>query len=634
VTVTIRLVRMLLLSCACAISLGVTSEASAQSVRISMSASSNRVAIGEPFAVEIRVETKGQDVDQLELPDFGELEVLGRSTSRPFSFSFGFGTGGQRALVKSEIVHSFTLRSTAAGAYVIRPAVVRAGGRRIASQSLSIMVVDPARSDPHAPPAAARANPNDALAPPDGELDGAQFDQTMFLRTVVDKKRAYVGEQVTVTVYLYIRGQIGDTPSITREPTLEGFWSQDLLPMQRSLSSTRHEINGRMFNAYVLRRFAAFPLRPGKLEVGAPAIELGGGGSIFDLLTGPSQPTRRNGVKVAVEALPLPNQPTPGAPTFTGTLALEAALDPAQAKVGDAVTLRLSAKGRGNLRSLSLPTPTIPELEVLPPELDDSVTNEFDQVGGERVMRWLLLPRAPRRFVVPSFAVDVFDPQTGKFSTVRSAPLTLTASGGQAEPAVDPSASAPEESTVRFGPARNQSALLRRSLPLHERPLFWPGVLAAPGLLGLLFAARWLRRRAQGKRVLGRDALALQEAEAKLQRAQEAAQQGDAQSALSQLTGALKGTLEARLGETLGGLTTRALALHLHARGLDERLIERAVAQLSALERARFDPDAQRALELSRAVEGVRALTRELGRARVQPLATGATRDDVGRGLS
>lgn len=594
----------------------------AQNARVSMSASSNRVAVGEPFAVEIRVETRGDDVDELELPDFGELEVLGRSTARPFSFSFGFGSGGRRAQVKSEIVHTFTLRASQPGAFTIRPAIARVAGRRIASQSLSILAIDPAHAGTNQAP---RPDPSEAHAPPSGELDGALFDQTMFLRTVVDKKRAYVGQQVTVTIYLYLRGQIADSPSVTREPTLEGFWSQDLLPMQRSLSPSRQEVNGRVFNAYVLRRFAAFPLRPGALEIGAPSVEIGGGGSIFDLLTGPSQPLRRSGMKVAIEALPLPAQPTTGAPTFTGALTLEAALEPEAARVGDAVTLRVKASGQGNLRALTLPSPSVRGLEVLAPEIDDEVTNDGDQIGGERVYRWLILPRAPGEFALPPFVVDVLDPTSGSFAQARTPTLTLKVQGGEPLPAAEPPPSE-EVLGVRFGPVRTASELRRRAPALYERAPYWPSVLAAPALLLALLALRFARTRLAQRSALQRDALVERELEDKLARASEAAERGDAQAALGLLSAALKGTLELRLGEPIGGMTTRALGVHLAARGLEPKLAERCLAQLGALERGRFDPAAQGALELSKAVAGVRAVTRELARARFLPKPHAASR--------
>ncbi|MDB4972692.1 MAG: hypothetical protein JWN48_1033 [Myxococcaceae bacterium] len=604
------------------------SAALAQGVRVSMSASSNRVAVGEPFAVEIRIETHGEEPDSIELPDFGQLQILARSTSRPFSFSFGFG-GGQRARVKSETIYGFTLRATDVGAFSIRPAIVTLSGRRIASQALNIIAVDAS----NAPRGAVRGGPAGAddddaddgprdrsSEPPavaEGQpVDGANVDPTMFLRSVIDKKRAYVGEQVTVTIYLYVRGQLSDNPSITREPTLDGFWSNDLLPMQRSMSATRQDLNGHSYSVYVLRRFAAFPLRTGKLEVGAPAVEVGVGGSIFDLLNGPGRPTRREGVKVSVEVLPLPTQPNAGQPVHTGTLLLEASLDGAQAKVGEAVTLRVVARGTGNLRGLSLPTPKLDKVDTLAPEIDDQVAVDHEVIGGTRTFRWLLLPRSAGDVQIPSFVVDVFDPVQAQFSSARSTPLTLHVSGTAAEPQQPADDASAGDSSASFGPVRSSSALSRRSPELDRRPFFWPTVLAAPLLLLSLFAIRSARQRLALARAGSQDTLQLREVDDKLALAEKATRSGDANGALSALASALKKALEVRLGEPVGGMTLRVLEAHLQSQAMDPKLSTRVVAQLSALERARFDPGAQGTLELNHALAGVRGLVSDLGRAR------------------
>ncbi|HEX5656077.1 MAG TPA: BatD family protein [Polyangiales bacterium] len=595
--------------------------------KITMSASSNRVSVGEPFAIEVRIQTDGDEPDKVDLPDLGEFELLGRSTSRPFSFSFGFG--GQRQRSQSQTIYGFTLRTDAPGAHVIRPAIMTVGGRRIATGSLTILVVDPAGSAGIQGVDDALKNLNDVGAlirknsneppPVDGALDGATFDNTMFVRTVVDKKRAYLGEQVTVTLYLYLRGQLSDSPQISREPTLDGFWSHDLLPMQRSLGGVRQEVNGRVFNAFVLRKFAAFPLRPGTLEIGPPTIEVGGGNSLFDLFNGPSQPIKREGIKVAVEALPLPAQPSPGSPTYTGALQLEATLEPAQAKVGDAVTLRVVAKGSGNLRGLTLPNPSVRGLDTLAPQIDDQIASPLDRLGGQRTFRWLLLPRQPGTQIVPSFIVDAFDPQSGTYQTVRSNPLTLTVTGSGE--AIEPEKPTSAEATPQFGPLRPESALRRRSTPLSQEGFFWPSVLAAPALLALAFLGRSLRRRVQARRAAGRDTPGQREVTHKLEQAAQAGATGDARAALGLLASALKKALELKLGEPIGGMTSRALEGLLGARGFDPQLQQRVMSQLGALEAARFDPAGQSAVQLSQAQAAVREATAQIARAKIREAA-------------
>lgn len=606
--------------------LGFGASAYAQKARIVMEASANQVTVGDPFLIQIRADVAGDDVDDVALPDFGKLEVLGRRVSRPISFSFGFGSGGQHAQVQSQVVYDFTVRATQPGTYVIQPAILTVSGRKFASPKLSIVasgaaLLQPPGPDPHAQgQASSDPNAGASVAPPNGPLSGAQFDNDLFLRTVVDKPAAQIGEQVTVTVYLYVRGGLSQNPSVTREPTAEGFWVQDLLPVQRSLAPVRQEVNGRYYNVFVLRRFAAFALRPGQLQIGAPAIEISGGDSIFDLLNGPRETVRRNGVAVAIQVNPLPAAAGNG-PVHVGRLELSASLDPTSAKVGDAVTLRVVAKGQGNLKALKLPSPVLDGVDVLAPEIDDKVGIDLDQVGGERVFRWLLLPRKPGKLELPAFTVKVVDPQSKVVSEAKTAALSLEVSGAPA--AAGPSADKPAEGAPAadgsvgapsFGPARTRSALTRGETRIAAQPWFWWAVFAAPVLcLGLALGAA-AQRRLRARQKLNPQHQALRSAEAKLLEAEQGAKSGDAAKSCAALISALRAALSVRLGEPVGGLTLPALEALCIDHGMLPSLAQRVAACLSEAEHARFDPTRQGEAALERQVAEARNLVREIGR--------------------
>ncbi len=579
----------------------------AEPVKLTMSSSTARVQTGEPFAVQIRAELNGVDSDDVEftLPEFDKFEVLSRRVARPFSFSFGFGTGGQHAQTRSEVIYTFTLRALSAGKVTIPPAVASVKGKKVSTRPLNIEVsgsplpgsglpgAGPSR-DPFGDP----TPPQDA-APPSGPLDGATYDPEMFVRTVVDRKQAYVGEQVTVTIYLYVRGGLRETPMVTREATNEGFWAQDLLPTQRALSATRQEVNGRIFSTYVLRRYAAFPMRAGKLEIGAPSVETSAGNSIFDLLNGPSQSIRRTGVPVTVEAKELPARPAGSSQVHVGQLSLTASLDHSQGKVGDAMTLRIVAEGDGNLRALKLEPAPIPNVDILPPEVDDKLTTDLDKVGGQRILRFLLLPRAGGTFVIPPIRVDAFDPKSESYTRVETKPLTLQVSGepapsdaqAGAAKSADPSKPA-TTSAPSFGPVRATSALARKTPPVYEAPWFIWALLLGP--FALLCAL--IGRRAHGL-FLARQAAAqqrdqgLKTARKQLAQAREAHARGDVQATLSSLGHALKLALETQLKEPIGGFTRPALRTHLKQRGMREDLADSLVEQLEHLDHQRFTPN-------------------------------------------
>ncbi len=591
-----------------------------------MSASTARVQTGEPFAVQIRAELNGVDSDDVEftLPEFEKFEILGRRVSKPFSFSFGFGTGGQRAQVQSEVIYTFTLRAPAPGKFTIQPAIVTVAGRKLASRPLTIEVSGAAQppsgslgTDPQGDP-----SQQAQTAPPDGPLDGAKYDPDMFVRTVVDRTQAYVGEQVTVTIYLYVRGGLRETPMVTREATNEGFWVQDLLPTQRALSATRQEVNGRMFSTYVLRRYAAFPMRAGKLEIGAPSIETSAGTSIFDLLNGPSQSIRRTGIPVSVDARELPAHADKQVQVHVGQLSLDASLDLAQGKVGDAMTLRLVAKGEGNLRALKLQPAEIPGIDVLPPEIDDSLSTDLDKVGGQRTFRWLLLPRSGGVFVIPPFRVDALDTKTGTYTRVETKPLKLQVAGALAPDANKADSASQPERKVKddsllpsFGPVRVASALTREAPPVYEAPWFIWALLAGP--LSVLFA--YAGRKAQGlwnarKAAAQNRDHGLKAARHQLTLAREANARGDVQATLAGLGQALKLALETRLQAPIGGFTRPALRTHLKERGMAEALSDSVVTQLEHLDHQRFTPTRKDAEELHSLIEKVATSLREVER--------------------
>ncbi len=603
--------------------LAAPAQTAAQTARVSMSASGSRVTVGEPFALEIRADISGAEVDDIEIPDFGSLEVLGRRVSRPFSFSFGFGTGGRHAQVQSQIVHSFTLRALKPGAFRIDPAVVVIGNRRFTSQPLTIEATGaavPSNSLATPPGSAPSGTPNnsqqDLSAPPEGPLTGAEFDRDAFVRTVVDKSKIVVGEQLTTTVYLYVRGGLSEAPSITKEPTADGFWVQDLLAPNRSLAPTRQEVNGMAFNVYMLRRFAAFALREGTLQIGATAIEIGGRPSLFDLLAGPSAAVRRSGLPVSVEAVAPPVRKDASVPSFVGDLTLQAEVDRNDALVGSAVSLRVSAKGRGNLKSFTIANPQVDGLEVLTPEVEDQLTTELDQVGGERVFRWLLLARKPGRVQIDPFAIDVFDPSTQTYKRVVTDPLVLTITGdanaANAANAPAEESSGDDDGAPQFGPVRARSALLRAQTPIHQYGWFWWAVIAGPLLFAAAAATSALRERMSRAHADKRGERAFRSAQLALDAAQASARGGDAKAAQAAIANAIKSAVEARLDEPVGGLTYPALRQHLVARGMPAPLVERVVSQLEAGELSRFSPVLESKSELETALERSRGVVREL----------------------
>ncbi len=582
------------------------------SVDIRMTADRTDVGVGEPFNLQIRADVTGARPSDITLPDLSAFRVTSRRVSRPMQFTFGFGN--QTQVVRSTIVYDLTLVPLNEGAARIQPASIQAGGRTYRSDPLTVQV---GPGNGGAPPPDTALGQQAVPTPPDGELDGAEFDETAFVRTTVTPTDPYVGQQVTVTVYLYVRGSIRSSPVIHREPNADGFWVHDLLPAARTLEAQRQMVGGRQFNVYVLRRFAAFPLREGELEIGAMDISFETG-SIFDIFnTRRSGPIRRSGVPVKVEARPLPAAGRPSGEVHVGSYAIDASLDRTSAATGDAVTLTARVEGTGNLRDVRLTLPEVDGLRILEPEVTDRISAPNDVVGGTRTFAWLIVPERPGEYRLPELALQTFSPTTQTYARVAAPQLTLTAAGAAIAADDEGEEEAEEGSRTRapeLGPVRTRSEL-GRDPPVERLPLYLWALYSVPPVLWLLaIFFGFARRRITEKGERDAPKRAVRSAKKRLATAEDHAQEGDARAFYGEVRKVIEDVLEARLGEAVGGYTHSELEQVLRERGMDEDLSRRVVDELEGTEFAQYSAEGASTDEMHGCSQRVGALLERMDR--------------------
>ena len=599
----------------------VCASASAQSPTLSMTADRTEVSLGDRIRLQIQCSTS---VGRPELPDLSAFAVVNRQTSTQVQM-----TGGGMSVVSSYV---FVLQPTREGRFALAPATLALGGQTFRSNPLTI-VVGPAGAPPPPPPSSLGPPTSSSVAPsvpsppsgssfdPARSVDAYAYDDRAFLRTVIDDREPFVGEQVTVTIYLYVRQQLSQWPQTTQEPTSDGFWTRDLLPPSRTPDFTIQNVAGVTFYAYTMRRVAAFPLRAGELTFGAMGVTVAQG-SPFDVLMGQASPDlRRTGAPATIHVRALPTASRPAGPVHVGTLVLAATLDRAQTPTGDAVTLTVRATGTGRVDGLELPPLVVPGLRVLAPHLETTMESPGDRVGGVRTFEWLIVPEQPGTFTIPSFQVAVLDPDTGAYAAATSSPLTLTAAGNAL---VDPSHAASataqrdtseaDETATPLGPVRTEAALLRHRTRLASEP-WYPYVLAAfPIGWALLMLVRSARQRMSVRDAMPSPAKVAREAKKRLQTAEERAKAGDARGFYGALTLAVSAVVEGKLGESVGALTHRELEHRLTTRGMDADLAKRICAELEGADFARYSTSAAAASEMSGALERGRDLLGALDR--------------------
>lgn len=390
--------------------------------------------IGVEQLVTLTIEVEGGGARRLRPVsefDLDNLDIVAGPYSQE-SFQFVNGTTSRSATV------SWRLRPLDVGTARVHSIVVRAGKQVAELADLEITVQEEAVEIDQPRPS---RDPFDRVFEPFWERPrgrAARPRGDVFLRAEVDPERAYVGQQVLYTLYLYTQSDIS---SINPEslPEFQGFWVREI-PQPKHYEPEMVEVDGKRFARVRLLERALFPLREGDFELEATralmAVRVPVTNMRLSLLSQTEEIQRvSNTVELTIE--PLPDSP-PGFTGAVGDLSLRATLRPMTLQVGEAATLELVLGGRGLLQGL--PDPELPHLAgvaVYPPQQRSTDEVRSGEVYGERTWSYVLVPERPGSIDLPTIELPYFDPESVRYrrATTESlrlevVPSTRVASGG------------------------------------------------------------------------------------------------------------------------------------------------------------------------------------------------------------
>jgi len=327
-----------------------------------------------------------------------------------------------------------------------------------------------------------------------------------FVRAELDKQRIYKGEQLIVSYYLYHRVRIFNL-SVDKFPELKGFLRDDLeMPvLGQRFTNENVLLDGVPYERSLLVRYAAYPLRDGKMTVDPLSLKAnyygtaqppsGSGGEEDDPFFGffqqmaPRIGTSRSD-PIVLDVLALPEEGKPaGFSGIVGDFNVAAAVDKYEVKAGEPVSLTVKIDGRGNLASLAQPKAEWPAGL----ELYEAKGRAKNGKGGvsEKIFELLLIPRQPGTVKIPQLEFSFFDPVKKTYVTRATETFDIKVNPG--DPALADTSSSPPASAASHGAAPppvtsegdlDAGAALNGVLSATTRL----GQRALPALLGLLIA--------------------------------------------------------------------------------------------------------------------------------------------------
>jgi hypothetical protein len=390
-------------------------------------ASSSKVALNESFQVDYTIEGAPGNINP---PAFTNFTILsGPSTSQNYQVING--------AVSQSITYSYVLAPKSKGRFTIDAATAVVNGKKIKSNTLIIEVFDAPQNTKQQKGNKASGSDNQAVG---------NIGDNLFVKVFVNKTNPFQGEQIILTAKIYYRVTIADL-RISTTPKLTGFWLQDVkLPQNPEV--TKETLNGKQYNVATIYKVLLFPQNQGELTIDPLELETivrlqvkQNSRSPFDVFNDPffggnpfgyqdvKHKVKSNSLKIKVKPYPV-NIPAEFDNT-TGVYTMDVTANKTKTKTNEPITLRISIKGKGNLKLISPFTLELPEdIETYEPKVDEKISNSSDVLSGSKTFEYLLIPRREGNFKIPPVKLCFFDPDKAKFVTLTSNELILSVTKG------------------------------------------------------------------------------------------------------------------------------------------------------------------------------------------------------------
>ena len=385
------------------------------------------VVSGDQFRLTFTVNT--QKVKDFRAPSIKGFEVLmGPSRSSQNSTQIING----KVSSSSSITYTYILMAGKEGTYNIPAASIVADGETKISNSLQIKVL------PADDASASSAQGGSASSSRSQAVGSKITDKDLFITASASKTKVYEQEAILLTYKVYtvvdLRQLLGDMPD------LKGFHTQEVeLPAQKTFSLEHY--NGRNYNTTVWRQYVLFPQQSGTMEI--PSITFDGvvaqrinSGDPFDAFFngGTNYVEIKKKIvtpKLKINVAALPSKPADFSGAV-GTFTMASSINSKSVKTNDAVTIKLTVTGTGNMKLIGTPEVKFPQdFEVYDPKIDNQFNLTREGLSGSKTYEYLAIPRHAGKFTIPAVSFTYFDLKTKTYKTLKSEEYVINVEKGQ-----------------------------------------------------------------------------------------------------------------------------------------------------------------------------------------------------------
>ena len=381
-------------------------------------ATPDAVAVGEQLRLSYTITT--QDVKDFRIPSIKGFDVLmGPSRSQQSSVQRING----KTTSTNSITFTYILLATSEGNFSIPGATITANGNQMLSNAVNIKVL-----------------PADETSNQEKDANKTMISgNDLFVTATVNKTHVYEQEAILLTYKIYTQVDLRAFDNI-KLPDFKGFHSQEIeLPNNRKWGLEHYK--GRNYQTTIYRQFVLFPQQIGKLAIDAARFDasiavvsnqsmdpfdafFNGGRNIVEVKKSLFTP------KQIIEVQSLPDKPI----NFSGGVGefnITSSINTSNVKTNEAITVRLTISGTGNLKLITDPEVKFPEdFEIYDPKIEDNYELTANGLSGTKTIEYLAIPRHAGNFTVPAIEFKYFDIASEKYKTLTTEAYELKVAKG------------------------------------------------------------------------------------------------------------------------------------------------------------------------------------------------------------
>ncbi|WP_394420336.1 BatD family protein [Tenacibaculum mesophilum] len=385
----------------------------AQDAALTATVSKNKLGVNQRLRIEFSINKQG--ADNFKAPSFTNFKIVG-GPSQSVSQSW---INGKVSFNQS---YTYILQPKRKGEFNIPSASIEIDGKTLTSNPIKVIVLD-AVDIPK--------NPNDP---------NYIAEQNIHLVAEVSKSQPYVGEGIYVEYRLYFSDNVGIYDNaITEAPQYNGFWNQEI--KRNGMPVKTGTYNGEQYRYAVLHKALLIPTTSGKLTIDpmkmdiVVAVPTGRADFFGNVITRQVRKEFSSAKKIVnAQALPMNNKPK----DFTGAVgqfSFDVSLSKNTLKANESSQIKVSVKGKGNLKLFELPKIETPkELEVYQPERKESVRITGTGLSGSITDNYTVVPEFKGKYRIPKTSFSYFNPKEKVYQTITTDDLYVDVLEGKEIP--------------------------------------------------------------------------------------------------------------------------------------------------------------------------------------------------------